>query len=98
MLGCNRTVIKCRKKVSLALNELNETNRRNLMVKIYMDRIVLRSKWGNQETINQRTENTKTKRKRTNNNLQNIHKKLKIEQHKPGMNSIALEGLAVLHH
>ena len=49
------------------------------MVKIYMDRIVLRSKWGNQETVNQRTENTKTKRKRTNNNLQNIHIKLKIE-------------------
>jgi len=54
------------------------------MVKIYMDRIVLRSKRGNQEAVNQRRrENTKTKRKRTNNDLQNIHKKLKIEQHKP---------------
>ena len=39
---------------------------------------------GKLESINRRmTDNTITKRKRTNNDLQNIHIKLKNEQHEP---------------
>ena len=41
---------------------------------------------------NRQPNGQKQKYKRTNNDLQNIHIKLKIKQHKPGMNSGAPEG------
>ena len=50
------------------------------------------------ETVNRRTDNAMTKRKRTNNDLQTLHNKLNIEKgyrNKTGDNSGTLKGLGL---